>query len=386
MTFSTSDMDRKAGPRRRSVVILSGYHDYRSKRKADLHFIADQLKERGEVSFLSLRYSYLTRHKEDPRHDLWDRVNRFEKVDGVNCYLWRTPIHPFCLPNHFALVEKAIFAVFSSYLPKAMRAVIKRADIVLVESGMSIIHIPLIKRLNPMVRIIYMAPDSLDAIGQARAIEANAALIDRVRVPSPYLAKDIPREVPCYYIPHGIDKAQLEKIGPLPFTPGSLNAVSVGSMLFDPSFFETAGRLFPDVKFHVIGSGHVEQRTDNVHYYPEMPFDKMLPFLKHSSFAIAPYGSSVAAYLTHASMKLMQYNYLGIPAVCPDLIVGNGMGRFGYRIGDRESIKHAIENALAASQITPYPHLGWAEVRDRLLELGNYEDMALSSIPVEDMG
>src|ERR1700737_3039438 len=105
-------------------------------------------------------------------------------------------------------LEKAVFAAFSSHLPKAMRAVIARADFVLVESGMSIIYIPLIKRLNPNVQIIYMASDSLDAIGQAGAIKdalkANAALIDRARVPSPFLAHDIPREVPCYYIPHGI--------------------------------------------------------------------------------------------------------------------------------------------------------------------------------------
>jgi 2-beta-glucuronyltransferase len=386
LSASESQIGRKTGSRK-SFVIMSGYHDYRSKRKADLHFIADELKERGEVSFFSLRYSYLTRYKQDPRQDLWGRANRYEKEGGVGCYLWRTPIHPFRLPRRFSLFEKAVFSAFSRYLPRVMRAVIQRADIILIESGMSIIYIPLIKQLNPMVQIIYMASDSLDAIGQAsvikNALKANAGLIDRARVPSPYLAKDIPREIPCYYIPHGIDKAQFEKIGPSPFPLGSLNAVSVGSMLFDRSFFEMARRLFPDVKFHIIGSGHVEQAADNVHYYPEMPFEKTLPFLKHSSFAIAPYGPGVAAYLTHTSMKLMQYNYLGIPAVCPDLIVGNGMGRFGYQIGDPERIKHAIESALAASQITPCPHLDWVEVKDRLLEPKNYEDTVLGLNPGE---
>src|ERR1700733_10399393 len=155
---SSSGMAQKAETQR-SFVIMSGYHDYRSKRKADLHFFADELKERGEVNFFSLRYSYLTRYKQDPRQDLWGRANRYEKVDGVGCYLWRTPIHPFRLPRRFALAEKAVFAAFSSYLPRAMRAVIERATIVLVESGMSIIYIPLIKRLNPTVRIIYMASD-----------------------------------------------------------------------------------------------------------------------------------------------------------------------------------------------------------------------------------
>jgi 2-beta-glucuronyltransferase len=376
-----SEIDRLVGSRP-SFVIVSGYHDYRSKRKADLHFIADELKERGEVSFLSLRYSYLTRYKEDPRHDLWDRANEYERVDGVGCYLWRTPIHPFRLPRFFSLIENAVFAGFSRHLPKAMRVVIERADIVLVESGISIIYIPLIKRLNPKVRVIYMASDSLDAIGQAGAIKdafkSNAASIDSARVPSPYLARDIPREISCYYIPHGIDKTRFERIGRSPFAPGSLNAVSVGSMLFDPSFFETAARLFPNITFHVIGSGYAGAGPDNVRYYLEMPFEKTLPFLKHSTFAVAPYGHDVDAYLTHTSMKLMQYNYLGVPAVCPDLVAGEGLGRFGYTMGDRYSIKSAIEGALDASRIVPYRHLNWGEVTAMLLEPKSYEDTWLT--------
>lgn len=361
---------------------MSGYHDYRSKRKADLHFIADELKERGEVNFFSLRYSYLTRYKQDPRQDLWGRANRYEKVDGVGCYLWRTPIHPFRLPGRFSLLEKAVFGAFSRYLPKAMRVVIKRADIILVESGMSIIYVPLIKRLNPMAQIIYMASDSLDAIGQAGAIKdalkANAALVDRARAPSPYLAKDIPREIPCYYIPHGIDKQRFEKIGPSPYAPGSLNAVSVGSMLFDASFFETAGRLFPNITFHVIGSGYTGATLDNVHYYSEMPFEETLPFLKHSSFAVAPYGRDVDEYLTHTSMKLMQYNYLGIPAVCPEIVVGSDYGRFGYDPQRPQTIKTAIEKALQSRSLVSQPQLDWRQVTQLTIEA--------KSTPVADDG
>jgi 2-beta-glucuronyltransferase len=381
MTSSSIEIDQKTGPRQ-SFVIMSGYHDYRSKRKVDLHFIADELKKQGEVSFLSLRYSYLTRYKEDPRQDLWDRANSYEKVNGVGCYLWRTPIHPFRLPKRFALVERAVFAAFSRYLPKTMSAVIARADIVLVESGMSIIYIPLIKRQNPKARIIYMASDSLDAIGQAGAIKdalkANSGSIDSARVPSPYLARDMPREVSCYYIPHGVDKERFERIGPSPFAPGSLNAVSVGSMLFDPGFFEVAGQLFPDITFHVIGSGCTGPAPHNVRYYPEMPFEQTLPFLKHSTFAVAAYGPGVDGYLTHTSMKLMQYNYLSVPAVCPDEVAGERMGRFGYRTGDRDSIKGAIKGALGASPIVPYRHLSWNEVTDRLLEPRGYADTNLT--------
>jgi 2-beta-glucuronyltransferase len=378
--YNPADAGRKARPRK-SFVIVSGYHDYRSKRKANLHFIADELKKRGEVSFFSLRYSYLTRYREDPRQDLWDRANKYEEIGGIGCYLWRTPIHPFRLPKRFRLIERALFGVFSGYLPKVMRAAIARADIVFAESGVSIIYIPLVKRLNPKVQIIYMASDSLAAIGQAATIKdafkANAAAIHSARVPSPYLAGDMPREVTCYYIPHGIDKEKFERIGPSPYAPDSVNAVSVGSMLFDPSFFEMAGRVFPNITFHVIGSGYTGTGPHNVRYYPVMPFEKTLPFLKYSSFAIAPYGPGIEAYLAHTSMKLTQYNYLGIPAVCPDLVAGNGLGRFGYTLGDRESIKLAVEGALGASRVVPYRHLSWGEVTERLLHPENYEDTLL---------
>jgi 2-beta-glucuronyltransferase len=148
-------------------------------------------------------------------------------------------------------------------------------------------------------------------------------------------------------------------------------------MLFNPSFFEMAGQLFPNIAFHVIGSGYSGTGPDNVRYYPVMSFEKTLPFLKHSCFAIAPYGPGVDAYLTHTSMKLTQYNYLGIPAVCPDLVAGDGMGRFGYAMGDRESIKRAVEGALGASRVVPYRHLSWGEVTDRLLHPENYEDTLL---------
>jgi 2-beta-glucuronyltransferase len=195
----------------------------------------------------------------------------------------------------------------------------------------------------------------------------NAALIDSARIPSPDLAPEIPHGIVCHYVPHGIDKTRFKNIGPSPFAPGSVNAVSVGSMLFDPSFFETAGPLFPNITFHVIGSGYAGEGPDNVRYCPEMPFEKTLPFLKHSAFAVAPYGPGVAPYLTHTSMKLMQYNYLGIPAVCPQVVAGTGFGRFGYDPKKPQTIMRAIENALENRDFVPQPQLDWKQVTERII-------------------
>ena len=245
------------------------------------------------------------------------------------------------------------------------------------------IYLPLLRRLNPRAQILYLASDSLDAIGQAETIKcafrAHAHLVDSARLPSPYLVSDIPASIPCYYIPHGIQTDRFSAIGPSPYRPGTRNAVSVGSMLFDPEFFRIAGANFPDVTFHVIGSGYAGEGMRNVIYYPEMPFETTLPFIKHSNFAIAPYGMGVEPYLTHTSMKLMQYGYLGVPAVCPEVVAGGVPGRFGYRHDAVETIKGAIASALACGPLRPRCVLEWREVVQRLINPLSYADTRLAT-------
>jgi 2-beta-glucuronyltransferase len=364
---------------RRNFVIMSGYHDYRSKRRANLHFIADELAKRGQVFFFSLRYSYLTKYREDPRHDLWDRSNKFELSNSVLCYLWRTPIHPFGLPRGLAILERVMFGLFARYLPRAVKHKIMESDVVFLESGVSIIYARLLKQLNPSLTLIYMASDSLSTINQAEYIkkhfDAFAHLFESARIPSPYLADELPKRMPTYYIPHGIDKRQFEHIGTSPYQEGTVNAVSVGSMLFDASFFEIAGDLFPNVVFHVIGSGHEDKARKNVLYYTEMPFRETLPYIKYANLAIAPYGQSAPRYLTHTSMKLSQYGYLGVPAVCPISVAGTGE-RFGYIPGDADSIREAVSHALNCES-HQNAYLSWSDVTDRLLRPKSFPDTRL---------
>lgn len=372
-------------PRRETFVIVSGYHDYRSRRKVDLHFIADELAHSADVVFLSLRYSRLTRHREDPRHELWDRANRFEMVRGVDCYLWRTPIHPFRLPPAAAMAERVLFGLFARHLPGAVRDRIRTADTVLIESGIGLIYIDLIRRLNPEARLVYLASDALDAIGQARpvkrALASRSHLFDAVRVPSPLLAAEVPPSTPTYVIPHGIDAAAFASQSASPYRPGTVNAVSVGSMLFDPAFFAIAGRFFPDITFHCIGSGHDGPSAGNVLFHPEMPFADTLPYLRHADLAVAAYGPGVAPYLAHTSMKLMQYDHLGLPAVCPVEVAVDHPGRHGYRRGDEGSIRDAVAAALAAGRRAGARHLSWAEVTARLRDPAAFPETRIDCPP-----
>src|SRR5450759_4618353 len=76
------------------ILIISG-HDFRSPRKASLHFIAQELAKTASVQFLSIGFSILSLIKGDPRSELAGRANVARNENGVECFLWKTLVHPF---------------------------------------------------------------------------------------------------------------------------------------------------------------------------------------------------------------------------------------------------------------------------------------------------
>lgn len=122
-------------------------------------------------------------------------------------------------------------------------------------------------------------------------------------------------------------------------------------MLFDPGFFAEASHRFPNVHFHIIGCGqpHHPSYGSNVTVYDEMPHEETVRYIRHADIGIAPYRSeSVPGYLADTSMKLIQYDFLAVPAVCPHSVTGDYASRFGYTPGDGVSVEQAITRALNA--------------------------------------
>jgi 2-beta-glucuronyltransferase len=162
-----------------------------------------------------------------------------------------------------------------------------------------------------------------------------------------------------------------------------LHAVSVGSMLFDESFFTLAADQFPEVQFHIIGPGKTSDALtlSNIHVYGEMKFAETVKYIKHAKFGIAPYqrNEHAAAYLADTSLKLMQYDFLGLPAVCPAFVVGDHPHRFSYEPGDPASIRLAIQAAMRQGRHKPSHFLSWADVTKRLLNPDAYRDTPLLS-------
>lgn len=361
-------------------------HDYRTDRKANMHFIAESLSKRDITRFFSFGFSLLSYLKDDPRLSLWSKSNTVEVIEGVECYLWRTPIHPVSLRrSSLRYLENAAFSLYTSLVPKILREWILKSNSIIIESGFPIIFIRLCRELNPSARLVYVASDGLKTIDCANFIInkffKDAHLLDGIRLPSRELLHEMPSVSSVFFVPHGFDKGIGDHIGASPYSYG-LNAVSVGSMLFDPTFFEVAADAFPHIIFHVIGGGAYAAKLSapNIKVYGEMPFKDTIPYLKYADFGIAPYNDAkVAPYLSDTSMKLMQYGFLGLPAVCPNIVAGQKTGRFGYSPGNRESIISAINSALKFGHFPSSPVLTWDEVTDRILAPHKFVDTRITN-------
>lgn len=361
-------------------------HDYRSRRKAGIHFVTAELAKLGTTRFFSCQFSLLSQMKSDPRTSLLPLANKKSIHNGVECFLWKTLIHPFNIrKSYLRPIENFLFRRYINNPSPVLVEWVNDADVVFFESGIAPIFFDLVKQLNPRARTIYVASDDLATINVASYVKST---FDRVApemgalcLKSRFMIDGMPKTDNRYIIPHGFDFSVAEHSDPSPYGPG-LHAVSVGSMLFDPEFFVAASKRFPEVTFHIIGSGTGAHPGygSNVKVYDEMPHQQTLPYIKHATIGIAPYRSAnVPRYLSDTSLKLMQYDFFKLPAVCPIGIVGDYSSRFGYTPGDAESIAAAVGQALKAPRISARHPLKWSEVVTRMLDPKQFPEIQMAN-------
>lgn len=358
-------------------ILLISRHDYRTGWRAGRHFLADAFRDLGAtVQFFSVGFSALSMLSDDHRKSLFATANAWQQVDGINCYLWRSPVHPFGKGlGKFENLTNSLFRWWIQSGNKALDEAAGNADLIIVESGISAALIGRVRKSAPDAKIIYFVADLLDTIGAhafiAEQLYKDRHAIDRIvvvaRAMAPHFADF---GCPVHFVPHGVSKSDFDGIGASPYTT-SRNIATVGSMLFDATFFSIAARALPDVHFHLIGTPGIEDVLENVTEYGRMPFRDTLPFLKHAAAGVAPYRArSDAAYLADSSLKLMQYEYLRLPAICPEFTVGDKVNRHGYEPGNPDSIVTSVNAALSSTFRDEASNvLDWKDVADRLLGL-----------------
>ncbi|MEP4769364.1 MAG: hypothetical protein ABJY83_15765 [Roseibium sp.] len=360
-------------------ILLVSRHDYRTGWRANLHFLADAYRDNGcSVQFISVGFSPLSLLASDHRKHLFKTANHWETIDGIDCFLWRSPIHPFGkgLGNLQSLTNQLFKWWIQSSCPALDKAA-SQADLIIVESGIGAALLGRLRRAAPNATLVYLVSDLLETVGAHPYIESQlfrdrASISDIVVVARTMAEHFNTFGRPVHFIQHGISKADFKSIGVTPYSAPQ-NIVTVGSMLFDAEFFRTASTSFPHVQFHLIGTPELEFKSDNITEYGRMPFKETLPYLKHANAGVAPYhDQDHADYLADSSMKLMQYEYLNLPAICPDFAAGDKRNRYGYRPGNTASITNAIEQALATpftAEVTEI--LDWKDVANQLMSLGH---------------
>ncbi|MDD3371525.1 MAG: hypothetical protein PHE27_06850 [Alphaproteobacteria bacterium] len=361
--------------------LIISTHDYRSSRKASMHFIAEELAKKGKTRFFSVGFSHLSRIIKDHRLPLWGRANRVETQNNIDAYLWQTFVHPVKLPKDRASILLSIYYyIYARLSPRIFKSWVKESKTIFIESSISLAFFGYVKKLNPDASVIYIASDSLRTNNEPRALQkilAKAATkFDRVKISSLLMASEFPRGTPLIFVPQGVKPSIKDPLPPSPYRPG-VNLVSIGAMLFDRSFFEIAAKAFPEITFHVIGGGKYASllSVPNIVVYPDKPYDETIAYIAHANAGIAPYnGQHVSPYLADTSLKLLQYGYYGIPAICPQTVCGKYTGRFGYISGDKESITSAIRQALACQKIPATSILTWEQIANRILDPAAYPD------------
>lgn len=363
-------------------LIISG-HDFRTPRQVHMHFYARSLAKRRPVRFFSPGLSPLTFFKRDPRGALWRRANVIEHHEGVDCYLWRTLVHPFNMRAvHSDKISSAMFRSYLKHTPDNLTKWAAESSLIIIESGLPVMFYDLVKRANPTARLIYHSSDDLESVGCSKTLrdELDRTIhgYDAIFSVSNGLAKRMAAFGKSYSLPYGgLDKDSFNPDSTTPFGPGQ-HAVSAGYTLFDPTFFRIATKAFPDVTFHIINGGHkaASLRGANIRHHAEMPFKELLRYFKHASFGIAPYDvKHLDPHFAESSQKLTYFEILGVPAVCPFGATGGRDGRFGYDPSNAETVIKAVKDALAAPHGPIKQVLSWDDVADRLERPDDFPDV-----------
>lgn len=359
----------------KKIVILTSHVFLDGYRKASIHFVARHWAAAGhEVFFTTVGHSSLSRFKQKERLAALRRSqdNRYEEVEpGLYAGAYLPVVHAFSSSS--ALVNALttpLFVIYGSRLPDFAADRIRKADLVVIESGTPVAFFSLVRKLNAKARTLYFCRDLLHSVGASPYLSflerKQIAEFDSVCVPSRRLGEMLPPGGAVTFVPQGIDGAVFDQAAVSPYAEGSRNAVAVGDMLFDRQSVEQMAAAAPEVTFHLFGIKWPGEVPANVNVHGEQSFETVAAYIRHADIGLAPYRvNSDEVYLAESSLKLLQYAYCLLPVVLPDLIPVSRGNEITYTPGGENDWREIIDRAL-----------DWPRQRSYRLGILTWEDVA----------
>jgi 2-beta-glucuronyltransferase len=375
-----------------SHVFLPGY------RKASVHFIAGKWAEQGhDVRIATVGYSWLSLLKNSAKfRKLRSRQNnRFEDVaPNLRAGAYLPPIHPFSSGRRLVnRLNRPAFRLFGGHLPDFIHRALMDADVVVIESGTPLAFFDYVKRHNPAARTLYFCRDLLRSVGAAPILQEIEARVisrfDAVCVPSKRLWNQLPAGARVRVISQGVDAALFDAEHPSPYPKGSVNAVSVGDMLFDEKAVAAMANAAPHVMFHIFGAPWHGVAHGNVVVHGERDFAEIVPYIVHADIGLAPYRLTQAeVYLAESSLKLAQYSYCKLPILLPEAVPFTGRNAIGYRSEGEADWRTKIDAALAMPRSDAIREgiLTWEDVATQTISVAtdnNLERRLKNAVPQE---
>jgi 2-beta-glucuronyltransferase len=350
-------------------------------RKVSTHFIAEQWARSGhDVHVATVGLSELTRLKDRRLYAALekDQKNRFHVIEpGLSATAYMPLLHPFSSGNKVLnRLMRPAFELYGDHIPVYLRTELKAADAVFFEPGTCLSFFDAARSLNPGAAFVYIKRDWLTTIGAGPYLQELEQEIlsrfDLIVSPSSVIAAKVGKQGNAAVLPQGIDKELIDRDVPSPYEQGSKNAVSVGNMLFDEHAVRSIAEAAPDVTIHVFGARFQQPLLKNVIDHGEQPFARIVPYLRHADFGIAPYRMRPEdVYLAETSLKLLQYAYCRLPVLLPDLIPDHRGNLVGYDVRQEADWRGKVDQALAMPKADNFRDgiLSWDEVAGQLATL-----------------
>jgi 2-beta-glucuronyltransferase len=275
--------------------------------------------------------------------------NIFQEMDHFNSFIAYQLLRPPSRLGRFGnWLSYPLFSMLSPNMLTRLEAVVRGADLVIVESGTGVMLFDACKKMNSTARFVYRVSDNI-RLFRSHAIVLDtetriAPQFDMVSTPTETIYKHFAHLSTAGLHRHGIPLHVYDRLYPNPFQPtGRKNAVFVGTNSLDNDFLARASRLFPELEFHIIGPMEGVPEAANIKQYGEVAYETAVPYIKWADIALNPRTLPTLA----DSNKVVQYEHCHLPIVMSEMDVCDRPHVFRYRPGDSESIAVALRGALA---------------------------------------